>query len=89
MYLIRFLKAFSILSFLLVITSCDMGFFFKSKAEKADNPYAGYDAANQLRPNINAGDFYRMKDFEFGWLLLEPINISESKASEPTLAARF
>ncbi len=63
--------------------------FFKSKAQTPENLFAGYDPDNQLRPKINKGDFFRMTGFDLGWLLLEPINIAESREKEPELAKRF
>lgn len=64
-------------------------FFKKLNAQEIENQFAGYDSENQLRPKINKGDFFRMTGFDLGWLLLEPINIAESREKEPELAKRF
>lgn len=58
-------------------------------AQNSNDPYAATDSTNQLRPTINRADFFREKDFDFGWLLLEPINLSDSLATEPNLTKRF
>lgn len=70
-----------------LLTNCDM-FFKKDKAQDA-NPFAGYDPENQLRPRIPKADFFRTTGFDFGWLLLEPLTILDSRSQEPGLAKRF
>jgi antitoxin component YwqK of YwqJK toxin-antitoxin module len=63
-------------------------FFKKAKAQDSD-PFAEYDPENQLRPKIAKADFFRTTGFDFGWLLLEPIAIVDSRSEEPELSKRF
>ncbi|MEQ8471386.1 MAG: DUF4375 domain-containing protein [Marinoscillum sp.] len=63
-------------------------FFKKANAQDLD-PFAGYEPENQLRPKIAKADFFRTTGFDFGWLLLEPIAIVNSRSEEPELSKRF
>ncbi|MEM6524322.1 MAG: DUF4375 domain-containing protein [Bacteroidota bacterium] len=63
-------------------------FFKKAKVQDSD-PFAGYEPENQLRPKIAKADFFRTTGFDFGWLLLEPIAIVNSRSEEPELSKRF
>lgn len=71
-----------------IFTSCDM-IFKKSKQTAEIDYFSGYDPDNQLRPKINRADFFRSTEFDFGWLILEPICIVESREEEPELVKRF
>ena len=64
--------------------------FWKSKnpQEEIDH-YSGFNPSDQLRPKVNRADFFKLTGFDFGWFLLEPINIAESYEKEPELAKRF
>ncbi|MEQ8415838.1 MAG: DUF4375 domain-containing protein [Imperialibacter sp.] len=56
---------------------------------KKNNPFETFDKSNHLKPRINKADFYQLTGFDFGWLLLEPINIVQSPDDEPELSKRL
>lgn len=58
-------------------------------AQISKNKFAESDATNQLRPTIYQADFYQEKDFDLGWLLLEPINFNDSLITEAEWTKRF
>lgn len=60
-----------------------------SHIKKEHNPYTGYNPNNQLRPPVNRFKFYETTGFDFGWMLLQPINIAQSEEEEPELAKQF
>jgi len=74
--------------FSLLLYACG-GFGQKPEIQMISNPYAGHDSTNQLRPSISKGDFFRMTGFDFGWLVLEPINLASSLEHEVELSKRF
>ncbi len=44
---------------------------FGNKAEGQTDPYWEFNEKEHYRPQINKGDFFKLKDFDFGWLILE------------------
>lgn len=64
-----------------------MGVF--NRWTKKNNLFEEFDKSNHLKPKINKADFYQLTGFDFGWHLLEPINIAESLDEEPKLSERL
>jgi antitoxin component YwqK of YwqJK toxin-antitoxin module len=64
-------------------------FFKKSKNVTETDYFSEIDPNNQLRPKINRADFFRTTEFDFGWLILEPICLVESREEDAELAKRF
>jgi antitoxin component YwqK of YwqJK toxin-antitoxin module len=77
----------TILTLGLIISSCDMGLF--NRWTKKSNPFDEFEKNNHLKPKINKADFYQLTGFDFGWHLLEPMNIAESLDQEPQLSKRL
>jgi antitoxin component YwqK of YwqJK toxin-antitoxin module len=76
-----------ILTLSFIISSCDMGLF--DRWTKKNNPFETFDKSNHLKPKISKSDFYQQTGFDFGWRLLEPINIAQSPDDEPELSNRL
>lgn len=38
------------------------------------DPYWEFDQSNHFRPKLSVGEFYKLKSFDFGWFLLEPLS---------------
>lgn len=53
------------------------------------NYWSIFDKAQHLQPKIDKNDFEEFKGWEFGWLLLEPINIAKSEKNEVELSKKF
>lgn len=51
--------------------------------------YNTYDKENHLQPDFNKSEFDLLKSWDFGWAMLEPINIAADKESEILLSRRF
>ncbi|MCF0072248.1 DUF4375 domain-containing protein [Dyadobacter sp. CY261] len=51
-----------------------MGLFdFLKKSGSNEDQYWEFDPANHFRPKINKADYFKLSDFDLGWLILEPI----------------
>lgn len=53
------------------------------------NYWNAFDQGQHLQPKINKADFDQLKGWDFGWLLLEPINIAKSEKHEVELSKKF
>lgn len=51
--------------------------------------YNAFDTANHLQPLFDKLQFDTLHDWEFGWAILEPINIAKSNEDEIRLSKRF
>lgn len=38
------------------------------------DPYWEFDSSTHFRPQLNQGDYYKLRDYDFAWLVLEPIS---------------
>ncbi len=55
---------------------------FGQSAPKED-PYWAFDQNCHFKPQINKGDYFKLKSFDFGWLILAPISeFIQKKGSE-------
>lgn len=51
-----------------------MGLFdFLKKSGSNEDQYWEFDKVNHFRPKINRADYFKLSDFDFGLLILEPI----------------
>lgn len=39
-----------------------------------NDPYWEFDKSNHFKPKVNTEDFLKLTDYDFGWLILEPIS---------------
>jgi len=53
------------------------------------NSYQIFDRENHIKPNIHRQDFENNHLWDFGWLILEPINIAKDQEDEKLLSKRF
>ncbi len=53
------------------------------------NLYDTFDKSHHLRPEFPKADFNTLRDWDFGWFLLEPLNIAESLEHEVELSKQF
>ncbi|AWA31038.1 hypothetical protein HYN48_13625 [Flavobacterium magnum] len=51
--------------------------------------YDTFDKENHLKPNFDISEFETLDSWDFGWAILEPINIAADKESEKELSKRF
>lgn len=63
-----------------------IGFF---RSNKNQDNFSRSDPDDQFRPRISKGDFYSNKGFDFGWMLLEPIEDLKSELSESKITRRL
>lgn len=47
---------------------------FGLKSKKENDPYWVFDKKKHFKPKLNKGDFFRLKEFDFGWFILEPLS---------------
>ncbi|MGL2998985.1 DMP19 family protein [Flavobacterium sp. RSSB_23] len=48
--------------------------FFVCKAQNEDDPYWKFDKDKHFRPQLEKGDFFKLKGYDFGWFVVEPIS---------------
>lgn len=53
------------------------------------NLYNTFDKENHLQPDFEKSEFDSLDSWDFGWAILQPINIAADKESEILLAERF
>lgn len=59
----------------LLITIFTMGIFnLLGQDNPKQDPYWEFDKEKHFRPKLNKGDFFKLKGFDFGWFVLEPIS---------------
>jgi len=51
--------------------------------------YNIFDKENHLQPNFDKNKFDTLHGWEFGWEILEPINIADSSSEDQELSKRF
>jgi len=51
--------------------------------------YTLFEKQNHLKPDFDKSEFETLDSWDFGWAILEPINIAADKESEIELAKRF
>jgi len=52
-----------------------MKIFNLLRQNKTENdPYWEFDKSNHFKPKVNTEDFLKLTDYDFGWLILEPIS---------------
>ncbi len=51
--------------------------------------YNTFDKGNHLLPDINKSVFDTLHSFDFGWAILEPLNIASDKENEKLLSKRL
>jgi len=73
----------------LLLVNRSMDLFNQKSPIQFNAQFTEFDKNNHLRPKIHKSDFFRLTGFDFGWLLLEPINIANSREQEPELSKRF
>ncbi|WP_184543268.1 DMP19 family protein [Mucilaginibacter sp. FT3.2] len=48
-----------------------------------------FEKENHLRPALKKNEFYTLKGWDFGWEILETINVAESRDEDEELSKRF
>lgn len=84
-YMIRLFKVL----LLLPIIGCGQTQNNKSTETKPRHGYDIFDKTNHLQPVFDKARFDTLHGFEFGWALLEPINIANSSDEDAELSKRF
>ena len=51
--------------------------------------YDIFEKENHLKPEFDKSEFETLSSWDFGWAILQPINIAADKESEKTLSKRF
>lgn len=73
------MKSILTLVLITILTSCEQQ---RSKTSKINSAtvelYNTYDSANHLIPVIDKAKLDTLHGFDFGWALLEPINLAKS-----------
>jgi hypothetical protein len=75
----------SVGTLLVVLTSCSN----QPMEEERVNYWDRFDGSTHLKPEISRSEFETLKDWDFGWLLLEPIDKSQGEEHEIELAKSF
>jgi hypothetical protein len=71
------MRRFLTLTFLLIVLT------FCSKEEKGRiNQWTEFQKENHLQPELNGAEFDTLKSWDFGWFLLEPINIIKDQEED-------
>lgn len=76
--------------FAIILQSCD-----QSQEQKGNNgismkdKYSFSDKQHQLRPEFDKLNFDTLHSWDFGWAILEPINIAKSRDDDKELSKRF
>ncbi|WP_316823792.1 DUF4375 domain-containing protein [Pedobacter miscanthi] len=76
--------------FAIILQSCD-----QSRDQKANNDisiedqYSLSDKQHQLRPEFDKLKFDSLHDWDFGWAIVEPINLAKSRDDDKELSKRF
>ncbi|MFA6277451.1 MAG: DUF4375 domain-containing protein [Pedobacter sp.] len=61
----------------------------KNIDNKLRNQFKVFDASNHLQPLFDKPKFDTLHDWDFGWAVLEPINISKNPEEEKILSKRL
>ncbi|HEY2582139.1 MAG TPA: DUF4375 domain-containing protein [Mucilaginibacter sp.] len=51
--------------------------------------YNTFEKENHLKPNFEKTEFESLHSWDFGWAILEPINIAEDQEEDKSLSKRF
>lgn len=57
--------------------------------DKSVELYNTFDKSNHLRPDFNKSSFDTLHSWDFGWAILEPMNIAPDKEKEKLLSKRL
>ena len=57
--------------------------------QDSEDKFDVYDTSNHLQPDFNKTSFDTLHRWDFGWAILEPINIAKSRDDEKDLSKRF
>jgi hypothetical protein len=84
------MKKYLIVIFLLIPIGCT------NRSNKTANVketttinYVLFDQENHLQPDFDKTNFDTLHGWDFGWAILEPINIAKSRADDKELSKRF
>lgn len=81
-YMKQLFKLLSLLPFI----GCEQA---KTDKSKTQYEYNIFDKANHLQPLFDKTKFDTLHGFDFGWALLEPINIANNSDEDAELSKRF
>ena len=85
-----FMKRFVTLILIVSLVSCgETNSNSKNNTTKSSKQFESSDSLSQLRPLFDKVKFDTIHGFDFGWALLEPINISKNRSDDRQLAKRF
>jgi Domain of unknown function (DUF4375) len=83
----KLLKRFLIVFFLVSFLSCGQT---KNNSDiKTSNQFNVFDKENHLQPLFDKVKFDTLHGFDFGWAILEPINLAKSRDDDKELSKRF
>jgi hypothetical protein len=51
--------------------------------------YDIFEKENHLKPDFDKSEFEELDSWDFGWAILQPINLAADKESEKALSKRF
>ncbi|QDW25901.1 DUF4375 domain-containing protein [Pedobacter sp. KBS0701] len=76
--------------FAITLLCCHQSKEIKNKSYTlSEDPYTASDKGQQLRPEFSKLKFDILHNWDFGWAILEPINIAKSRADDKELSKRF
>jgi hypothetical protein len=74
---------------LIIASTCGCAQWRQDPHSTESSPYSRFEPSKHLQPTIDKVLFDSLHSWDFGWALLEPINLAKNRADDANLSKRF